>query len=661
MEYRSLTKPEIAQLELRGCLAEVWERVRVKDGFEAQRMRNVTFSGDVSIGLFNKKIQLSGGIERECGIENCRIHNSSIGDNVYCTNVGSIANYAIEQDVVMENVGSLKVTGETTFGNGVEIDVLNEAGGRTLKIFERLSAQLAYMMVFYRHDQRLINKLNDMVADYVKSRLAKIGTVGRGSRILNCLTIANVQIGPFARIEGVGCLEEGTIRSCQEAPVTIGSGVIAKKFIVLSGSNVEQSVILDKCFVGQGVKMGKQFSAENSVFFCNSEMFHGEGCSVFAGPYTVSHHKSSLLVAGFFSFYNAGSGTNQSNHMYKLGPVHQGILERGSKTGSFAYLLWPSRTGPFTNVIGKHYTNFNTSDLPFSFINEKEGRSVCVPGMNMFTVGTRRDSMKWPARDGRKDPDKLDLIHFNLWSPLVIGKMIRGMAKLNEMARTAREGQEYLNFNGISVQLLLVKTACKYYEMAIKMFIGESLAKKLESHADLSRLTELRSLLFRESAGDLSAWLDINGLLVPEPMAEELVGHIVQGHIKTLDEVYTRLKGIHASYDAEEWKWCVKLIETRLHQSSETVSIDALKGLIEDWKTSALKFNNMVVQDALKEFDASTKLSFGIDGDDAVREADFAAVRGTPEGNSFVKGVKEDSLRIESRAKSNLEFLDRLA
>ena len=29
--------------------------------------------------------------------------------------------------------------------------------------------------------------------------------------------------------------------------------------------------------------------------------------------------------------------------MYKLGPIHQGILERGAKTSSDSYILWPSR------------------------------------------------------------------------------------------------------------------------------------------------------------------------------------------------------------------------------------------------------------------------------------------------------------------------------
>ena len=68
-------------------------------------------------------------------------------------------------------------------------------------------------------------------------------------------------------------------------------------------------------------------------------------CSIFAGPYTVTHHKSTLLIAGLYSFMNAGSSSNQSNHMYKLGPVHQGILERGTKTTSNSYIVFPARIG----------------------------------------------------------------------------------------------------------------------------------------------------------------------------------------------------------------------------------------------------------------------------------------------------------------------------
>ena len=231
-------------------------------------------------------------------------------------------------------------------------------------------------------------------------------------------------------------MEEGTIASNEHAPVIVGEGVTAKKFIILSGSRVDGSAMIDKTIVGQGTVIGKQFSAENSAFFANSEGYHGEAVSLFGGPYTVTHHKSTLLIACLVSFYNAGSGSNQSNHMYKLGPVHQGILERGAKTGSFSYLMWPGRVGAFTGVIGKHYANFDTTDLPFSYVLESNGKSLLMPAMNLCTVGTRRDSIKWPNRDGRKDPDKLDLINFELFSPYIIGKIIRGIEVLKDLLKS---------------------------------------------------------------------------------------------------------------------------------------------------------------------------------------------------------------------------------
>ena len=197
-----------------------------------------------------------------------------------------------------------------------------------------------------------------------------------------------LRFGPFCRIDGAIRLNEGSVNSCREDPVLIGPGVIMDHFIVCSGSIVTDSTLVDKCFIGQGCVLGKHYSAENSLFFANCAGFHGEACSIFAGPYTVTHHKSTLLIAGIFSFMNAGSGSNQSNHMYKLGPIHQGIMERGSKTTSDSYVLWPARIGPFTLVMGRHYKNMDTSSLPFSYLIESNDESILVPGINLRSVGT---------------------------------------------------------------------------------------------------------------------------------------------------------------------------------------------------------------------------------------------------------------------------------
>jgi len=103
--------------------------------------------------------------------------------------------------------------------------------------------------------------------------------------------------------------------------------------------------------------------------------------------------------------------------MYKLGPVHQGVFERGCKTGSFSYVLLESHIGAFSVVIGKHFSNIQTPNLPFSYISEESGVSKLIPGMNLLSVGTVRDGEKWPKRDNRKVQNKRDLITFDVFLP----------------------------------------------------------------------------------------------------------------------------------------------------------------------------------------------------------------------------------------------------
>ena len=97
--------------------------------------------------------------------------------------------------------------------------------------------------------------------------------------------------------------------------------------------------------------------------------------------------------------------------MYKLGPIHQGIVERGSKTTSDSYVLWPAKIGAFTLIMGRHYKNPDTSDLPFSYLIERDDQSWLAPAVNLRSIGTIRDAMKWPKRDKRKDKNKIDCIN----------------------------------------------------------------------------------------------------------------------------------------------------------------------------------------------------------------------------------------------------------
>ena len=656
---RPLTDLEIASLRDQGCSAEDWAGIRVAADFHAERVRGSSFSGEIFLGRFDGSIDDGTGDPRPSGVYDSRLRECRIFNDARVCNAATMANIDVEEGAVVENVSTLAVEGETAFGNGVPIDVFNESGGRTIRIFDRLSAQLAYLAVFYRHRPELIRRLEALVDAYVASKKSDRGTVGKNSRIRNCGTLLNVSVGPFSRIEGALRLENGTVASREEAPVFIGAGVIARRFIVLSGSRVDEGALLTSSFVGQSVRMGKQYSAENSVFFANSELFHGEGCSVFAGPYTVTHHKSTLLIAGFFSFYNAGSGTNQSNHMYKLGPVHQGILERGSKTGSFSYLLWPSRVGAFTNVIGKHFSNFDTSDLPFSFINEENGRSVVVPGMNLFTVGTKRDGMKWPSRDGRRDPDRLDWIHFEVLSPFTVGAMVRGAKKLRELAAQTPQGRETVQWNGISVNRLMLKTCAKYYDMGIQVFIGDLLAGYLEGFTEKASLEEIRKGLRVPPERCSDEWVDAAGMMSSPAGIRSLADAVENGEVKDLAEFERRLGSLHGAYGKDAFEWGVALAAARRNTKPANLTAVHLREILTEWKAARLKLNNMILQDASKEFSASSAIGYGRDGGEEEKRADFEAVRGSLDGNAFVQSLKQESENVQKRAEKLLKMLER--
>jgi hypothetical protein len=661
MNYRDLTTEEIKILERNGCFADDWTQVRVKDGFYPENIQHVHFSGTNLLGVCKKRVVIEKGVERISGLYNSFIRDCTAGDDVYISDVRTLSGYHIENDVVIHNVGSLVVTGETSFGNGTLISVLNEAGGRELMIYDKLSAQEAYMMVTSRDDSAFITELQRLIEKYTDNRKSATGTIGTGSKIRHCQTIRNVWIDAAAQITGVRLLEEGTVASKAGDPSIVGENVIAQHFIIQSGSVVDGGALLTHTFIGQGVRIGKQFSAENSAFFANSEGFHSEAVSVFGGPYTVTHHKSTLLIATMCSFYNAGSGTNQSNHMYKLGPVHQGILDRGAKTGSFSYLLWPSRVGPFSVVIGKHYVNFDASEFPFSYINEEDGKTVLIPAMNLFTVGVRRDSEKWPARDRRKSPEKYDTIHFDLFNPYIIGRILRALAVMQELREKSSKDQEYVSYKGFHIKRLMLKTCAKYYEMALKIYLGSELMKRISRIQNPSTFEDIKKSLHADMTLYGDEWIDMAGMLLPKFMYNGLIDSVKTGAPGTVDQLKRAISGIDKKYHDANWAFCMSLIERSIKSNIQTITKEQLVRFITGWKETAVKLNNMIMKDAEKEFAPSAQIGFGINGNEEVRQNEFRAIRGTFESNTFVISLKRESESIHTRADEVLKLLTDIA
>ena len=657
MAYRNLTDLEIDQLVAAGCEAEDWGNVYV-DHPTLEYVKRVRFSGTVRFGRMERVFEMPGGLKKHAGLRDATLHNVTIGDNCLIENISNyIANYEIGHDTVLENVDLVLTAGPCRFGNGVAVSVLNETGGREVLIYDRLTAQIAYVMAMYRHRPALVKALDDMVEQYAKSLESSVGTIGNHVFIRNTRYLNGVRIGDYAVISGVNRLRNGSVNSNEAAPVQIGHGVIADDFIICSGSHITDNTSMARCFIGQACHFGHSYSASDSLFFSNCQGENGEACAIFAGPFTVTHHKSTLLIAGHFSFMNAGSGSNQSNHMYKLGPIHQGILERGAKTSSDSYILWPSRVGAFSLVMGRHVNHSDTTWLPFSYLIEKQNTTYLVPGVNLRSVGTIRDAQKWPKRDARKDPDLLDCINYNLLSPYTIQKMFKGIKLLQNLQYSSGELSDLYSYHSAKIKNSSLRNGIEFYRIAITKFLGNSIIKKLENLPAGSSDEEIRKALLPEVSGGKGKWTDLSGLIAPKGLVDALLDRVESGEVADLAAFDSAFRQMHADYYRLEWDWAYDMFAEFFGYPLESITAEQVCDIVEQWKSAVVGLDKMLYEDAKKEFNLASMTGFGADGSREEKVQDFEQVRGDFESNSFVNAVLR---HIENKTALGNELLARL-
>jgi len=661
-KYHNLTRDQNKALTSQGCTACDWGRVKVVENFSPSSVRNTHFLGDVRIGNLTGTVKDVHGLEKPCGIYNATIIDSTIGSHTRIFNIGvHISNYDIADSVCIENVGTMQTNVGATFGNGIEIEVLNEAGGREVVLFDHLNAQFAYIMCLHRYRPKLIEKLKTIASKYVQSIKSDRGTVATGAKICSTTQIIDVKIGPYAKINAASSLVNGSILSSEDAPALVGVAVNAGNFIIAESSSITGAAVIEKVFIGQGCQIGNQFSAINSLFFANSEGFHGEACSVFAGPYTVTHHKSTLLIAGLFSFYNAGSGTNQSNHMYKLGPVHEGKLLRGTKTGSFSYVMWPCSTGPFSVVLGKHSSTFDTSDFPFSHLEARaDGKCNMVPGLHLTTVGTVRDSVKWPKRDRRQGSVKRDFISFDVFSPYTVGKMIKANSKLKNLQEATAKTIEEVSVGGALVKRPILRSSQKYYRMGIKMYLLEKVVEKTQRFFDKPSATISEVFAIDSDAVFSDDWCDIAGQTMPQKRLWDIEEAIEDGHVSTIEEFYQHLQKFQRLYPKDEWLWVRNMYKATIGADLASITKQDLCMVADELLKVKTKFLKLVLEDARKEFAELSRCGYGKDGSDEDIQKDFVQVKGTYEENKFVKKMKDAIDKLNKQIEALKEQLSNI-
>lgn len=586
-DYRLLSDEEIGILEENGCTAEDWTSLNVDYDFNPAFIRNVRFYGTVNLGVFEKNIEVTNGFMKHSGISNATLRNVTIGDNCLIENVGCyINNYVIGDECCICNVATMETTAEATFGEGNTISVLNEAGNGNVVLFRGLTANIAALMVAHQDDKDLSAALKTMARNDISQRFADRGTIGNRVRITNTTEITNTNIDDNCEVNGACRLSDCTLAAAPDDSVYIGSGVICENSIIADGSSVLNSAKIFNCYVGEACQITNGFTAESSLFFANTYMANGEACAAFCGPFSASHHKSSLLIGCMTSFYNAGSCTNFSNHAYKMGPVHYGTLERGSKTASGSHTLLPATIGAFSMCMGKISGHPDTRRLPFSYIIGTGRDTVLVPGKNIATVGLYRDISKWPRRDVRMESAKNTLINYDWLSPFTINEIMEGREELGRLLRIQGEAAAVYEYEGCKMSGKSLRRGLRLYDMAVELFIGEVLM----SH-DLDD---------RCAASGAGGWSDLSGLLLPSSEVERVIEKIKFGIISTVNDLTEVFVAYNDMYGEYLWTFTVSLIKYYL--GKDELTEEDFELMRERGKAAREAWLDEIRSDAEKEF-----------------------------------------------------------
>lgn len=585
-QYRNLTQNEIAHLLQQGNIATDWNNIYVADDFASDKVRNVSFDGKVEIG------------------SNVTLRNIRV----------TLSNYRIGNHVSIIDCGTIAADSDSTFGIGYEVSVVNEAGGREVRLSSDLTNNIAYIVAMHRYNQQMVqgyNRLVDTEAALIRGK----AYIADGATIVGCQTLRNVRVGQSARLEGCSLLENGTILSCKGQPAIVGSNVIARDFVFAEGAQVTDGAIIKGAYIGQCSQVGSGFFAENSLVFCNCQLFNGEAVSAFCGPFSVSHHKTSLLIAAQYSFFNAGSATNASNHHYRLGPSHQAIFDRGVKTGSGSYILEPAHIGAYTMVVGQHKGNPDTTLFPFSYLIEKNGESYLMPAQNLRTIGIFRDERKWMKRDGRIDEIARDQYTVDVFNPLTISQFITAAHAAEQMCEKT-QGDTILS-NGFRIQKGLLQRAAKSYNEVAQTYV-------LDSY-----------LHSQDSDGAAASWVDCGGLIVPKEQLDTLEMNLAEGLYTSVADIAKAFKTMTNYYANDKAAWCAKAAREYYAADGLTDHDNAQKVI-----TGYTNLMNSMIADAHKDF--AKRLSTGYALDDTEQAYhEYTLIKGTPDTNKDVELCKE--------------------
>lgn len=379
---RPLQPSEIEQLVHHGNTCADWSQVQAVEPLCPARVRNCTFRGWVILGCFRGLADVGEGIKLPTGVYQSTISDCCIGNDSLIQEVRLLANCNVGPGAVLFDCGRVIAEGETAFGNGRDLSVGNETGGRSIPVFAELDVEIAAALTMSHCDLELRDAIAELVADYKRRATQLHGYVCCGARVSHTPFIRNTFIGEHANICGATRIDDSTVLSSLEEPTSIESGALVKSSILQWGSRVSQFATVEHSILMEHSHVDCHGKVSSCILGPNTAIAKGEATSCLLGPFVNMHHQS-LLIATLWpeGRGNISYGANVGSNHTGRAPDQEFRPGEGLFVGLGASIKFPAdfSKAPYSIIAAGVTTLPQRIEFPFSLINTPTGRPLEVP------------------------------------------------------------------------------------------------------------------------------------------------------------------------------------------------------------------------------------------------------------------------------------------
>jgi len=682
-EWRGLRAEEIETLVKNGNVCDNWDDILVTDEFDAAHVRGCEFHGLVRIGRLEAVYLRHHDLTVPVGITNSRIVSCDLGDNVAVHNVDYLAYYIIGDRVILANIDEMCCTNHAKFGNGIVkegeeegvrvwLDLVNEAGGRSVLAFDGMIAADATLWARFPEDEALAARLAEITQRAFDPRRGFYGTVGDECVIKNSRIIKDCRIGPCVYVKGANKLKNLTINSSAEEPSQIGEGVELVNGIIGRGCHIFYGCKAVRFVLGENSNLKYGARLIHSCLGANSTVSCCEILNNLIFPAHEQHHNNSFLIASMVMGQSniAACATIGSNHNSRApdGEIHAG---RGFWPGLCVSLKHNSKFASFCLVAKGDYPAELNVPLPFCLVSQDTAgdRLQLMPAYwwlyNMYALA--RNTWKFGKRDKRGL--KVQNIEFDSLAPDTAEEMFEGRRLLETWTGRAAEGAAA---DGLDDQALAARGRELLMGPAGAIDGLEVRAEGVENSRRHTVVLKVREgyqaygrMLTYYAAGNLLDWMDARPGADFAAMADALDGPRqirwmnLGGQLMRREDVDTlrdrvrsgALDSWDAIHDAYDDLWAAYPEAKQRHAFATLRDLLGLEALTAEAWREALDEAAAIQQEIADQVHATRKKDFDDPFRRMVYETDeeMAAVLGTIDDNSFVKQTREATEQFTAR------------